>query len=79
MTLATIDWDSLLTAIWAAAAGGVGVTTAYGFAILGGIRAVDRSRDGRTGAAVVYGAIGALGLLTVFGAIVFGIVILTNK
>jgi hypothetical protein len=79
MTLATIDWDALLTAVWAAAAGGVGVTVAYGFAILGGIRAVDMSRDGRTAAAVAYGVIGAAGLVAVIGAIVFGIVILTNK
>jgi hypothetical protein len=77
--LATIDWDALLTAVWAATAGGVGVTAAYGFAILGTIRAVDLGRAGRIGEAVVYGAIGAIGLLTVLAAIVFGIVVLTNK
>jgi len=79
VTLATIDWDAMLTAVWVGAAGGVGVTVAYGFVILGGIRAVDLSRDGRTGAAVVFGAIGALAAIAVVGAIVFGIVILTNK
>jgi hypothetical protein len=77
--LATIDWDALLTAVWAAAAGGVGVTAAYGFAILGGVRAVDLGRQGRTGGAAVYAAVGVLGLLTVLAAIVFGIVVLTNK
>jgi hypothetical protein len=77
--LATIDWDALLTAVWAATAGGVGVTAAYGFAILGTVRAVDLGRDGRIGEAVVYGAIGAIGLLAVLAAIVFGIVVLTNK
>jgi hypothetical protein len=77
--LATIDWNALLTAVWAAAAGGVGVTAAYGFAILGSVRAVDRGRAGRTGEAAVYGAIGVIGLLVVLGSIVFGIVILTNK
>jgi hypothetical protein len=79
MTLATIDWDALFTAVWAGAVGGVGVTVAYGFVILGGIRALDLSRAGRTGGAVVYGAIGAIGLIAVVGSIVFGIVILTNK
>jgi hypothetical protein len=79
MTLATIDWDGLLTAAWTAAVGGVGVTAAYGFVILGGLKAVDLGRAGRTGAAVVYGAIGALGTLAVIASIVFGIVILTNK
>jgi hypothetical protein len=79
VTLATVDWDALLTAVWAAVAGGVGVTAAYGFAILGGVRALDLGRQGRAGEAVVFAAIGVLGVAVVIGAIVFGIVILTNK
>jgi hypothetical protein len=77
--LATIDWDALLTATWAAAAAGVGVPAAYGFAILGGVRAVELGREGRTAEAAVYGAIGVIGVMVVLGAIVFGIVVLTNK
>jgi hypothetical protein len=79
MMIAAIDWDALLTAVWAAAAGGVGVTAAYGFAILGSVRAVDLGREGRTAEAAVYAAIGVIGLLTVLAAVVFGIVVLTNK
>jgi hypothetical protein len=79
MRLATIDWDALFTAVWVGAAGGVGVTVAYGFAILGGVRALDLSRDGRTGGALVYGAVGAIGLIVVIGAIIFGIVVLAHK
>ena len=55
------------------------VPAAYGLVILGGVRAVDFGREGRTGVAVVYGAIGVVGLLVVLASIVFGIVILTNK
>jgi hypothetical protein len=77
--LATIDWDALLTAVWASAAGGVGVTAAYGFAILGSVRALDLGRSGRTGEAVLYAAVGAIGVIAVLGSIVFGIVVLTNK
>jgi hypothetical protein len=77
--LATIDWDALLTAVWASVAGGVGVTAAYGLVILGGVRALDRGRAGRTGGAAVYATVGVLGLLAVLAAIVFGIVVLTNK
>jgi len=77
--LATIDWDALLTVVWAAAAAGVGATAAYGFAILGSVRALDRGREGRIGEAAVYGAIGVIGVAVVLGAIVFGIVVLTNK
>jgi hypothetical protein len=77
--IATIDWDALLTAVWAAAVGGVVVPAAYGFAILGSVRAVDLGRTGRTGEAIVYAAIGVIGLLVVLAAVVFGIVVLTNK
>jgi hypothetical protein len=77
--IATIDWHALLTAIWAAALGGVGVTVAYGFALLGGVRALDLGRDGRVGEAAIYAVIGIVGFLAVGGAIVFGIVVMTSK
>jgi hypothetical protein len=77
--IATIDWDALLTAVWASVAGGVGVTAAYGFVILGGVRALDLGREGRTGEAAIYAAVGVIGLVAVLAAIVFGIVVLTNK
>lgn len=77
--LATIDWEALGTAVWAAALGGVGVTAAYGFAILGTVRAADLGRAGRLGEAVIYATVGIIGVLVVLGSIVFGIVVLTNK
>lgn len=77
--VAVIDWDALLTVIWSSVLAGIGVTAAYGFVILGGARAVELGRDGRTAEAVVYAVIGALGLLTVVAAIVFGIVVLSDK
>ena len=55
------------------------LTAAYGFAILGSTRALDLGRERRVGEAAVYGAIGAIGVATVLAAVVFGIVILTNK
>jgi hypothetical protein len=57
---------------------GVGVTGAYGFAILGATRAVEFGRDGRIGEATLYAVIGFVGLAIVVAAIVFGIVILTG-
>jgi hypothetical protein len=77
--IATVDWDALLTVIWSALLAGIGVTAAYGLAILGASRAVDLGRQGRTGEAAVYGVIGALGFATVVAAIVFGIVVLSAK
>jgi hypothetical protein len=77
--LATIDWDALLTVVWAASAAGVGVTAAYGLAILGTTRALDLGRSGRTGEAALYGLIGIVGVGTVIAAIVFGIVVLIDN
>jgi hypothetical protein len=77
--IATVDWDALLTVIWSALLAGIGVTAAYGLVILGGTRALDLGRQGRTGEAAVYGVIGVLGLATVVAAIVFGIVVLSSK
>jgi hypothetical protein len=75
---ATIDWDALLTVVWASVVAGVGVTAAFGFAILGGTRAVELSRDGRPAEATLFGVVGAVGSVAVVAAIVFGIVVLTE-
>jgi len=77
--VAIIDWDALLTVIWASLVAGIGATAAYGFAILGATRAVDLGRRGRVAEAAVYGIIGAIGFATVVAAIVFGIVVLSDK
>jgi hypothetical protein len=76
--LAIIDWDALLTVVWASVVAGVGVTAAFGFAILGGTRAVDLGREGRVGEAAVFAVVGAAGIGLVIAAIVFGIVVLTE-
>jgi hypothetical protein len=73
-----VDWDALLTVVWASAAAGIGVTVAYGLAILGTTRAVELSRGGRAGEALVFGVVGAIGAVGVVAAIVLGIVVLTE-
>jgi hypothetical protein len=73
-----VDWDALLTVVWASVAAGIGVTAAYGLVILGTTRAVDLSRNGRTGEAIVFGVLGAVGIVTVCAAIVLGIVVLSE-
>jgi hypothetical protein len=73
-----VDWDALLTVVWASLAAGIGVTAAYGLVILGATRAVDLSRDGRMPEAVLFGVVGAAGAVTVIAAIVFGIVVLSE-
>lgn len=78
MIASIVDTDALLTVIWASLAAGVGVTAAFGFAILGGVRALELSRDGRTAEATLFGAVGALGVAAVIAAIAFGIIVLAE-
>jgi hypothetical protein len=73
-----VDWDAVLTVVWASAAAGIGVTAAYGLVILGTTRAVDLSRDGRLAEALLFGFVGAAGIVAVLAGIVFGIVVLTE-
>lgn len=78
MIATVVDWDALLQVIWVSLAAGVGVTAAWGFALLGSSRAVEVGREGRAGEALLYVVVGVVGVLVVLGAIVFGIVILTG-
>lgn len=78
MIASIVDTDALLTVVWASLVAGVGVTAAYGFAILGGVRALELGRAGRPGEAAVFAVIGVLGVTTTVGAIVFGIVVLSD-
>jgi hypothetical protein len=79
MTLVgTVDWDALLTAVWASLVAGVGVSAAFGVAILGGARAVELRRDGYAGGAVLFAVVGLLGALVVVAAIVFGLIVITE-
>jgi hypothetical protein len=78
MIATVVDWDALLQVIWVSLLAGVGVTAAWGCALLGATRSLEYGRAGRTGEAVVYAVVGVAGLATVICAVVFGIVILTG-
>jgi hypothetical protein len=71
-----VDWDALLQVIWVSLLAGVGVTAAWGFALLGVTRGLENGRDGRVAEAALYGAMGLVGFATVVAAVVYGIVIL---
>jgi hypothetical protein len=73
-----VDWDALLQVIWVSLVAGVGVTAAWGVALLGSTRALEIGRDGRVGVAALYAIVGAVAFVTVIAAIVFGILILTD-
>ena len=78
MIATVVDWDAILQVVWVSLLSGVGVTAAWAFALLGWTRALEYGRDGRPAEAVIYGAVGVVGLGVVLGAVVFGILVLTG-
>ena len=80
VTLATIvEGKALLQTVIAATVAGIGVTFAFSVAIWGFGRSVELGSEERRLAAGTAAAVGALALLVVLAAIVFGIVVMTHK
>ena len=78
--LATIvDWKTLGQVALAALLAGVGVTTAFSFAILGATRMVEMRRDGRGIEAGAYATLMILGLAASGAAVAFGVIVMTKK
>jgi hypothetical protein len=74
-----VDWDALLQVVWVSLLAGLGVTAAFAVAIYGATRALDLGRDGRVAEAGMFALVTAAALLLVAGAVVFGIVAMTDK
>ena len=78
MVASIVDTDALLTVVWVSLLAGIGVTAAYGFAILGAVRALELGRSGRPGEAAIFAVVGVVGVATTVAAIVFGIFVLSD-
>jgi len=74
-----VDWGALFEVVWSALVAGVGVTGVFALGILGATRAVDLRRDGHGPAAGLYALLMALAFAGVLAAVVFGIVVMTQK
>jgi hypothetical protein len=74
-----VDTGDLLEVIWVSLVAGIGVTAAFGLAIVGSTRAMELGRAGRPAEAVLFGAMGVVAMAAVLVAIVYGIVVLTDK
>jgi hypothetical protein len=70
-------------AVWETVAGalvaGVGVTVVFAVSLLGAVRSVDLSRDGRGLAAAAWATTALLAMAVVIAAIVLGIIVMTTK
>jgi hypothetical protein len=57
----------------------VGITAAYGFALLGLDRAQEKYKAGRPFRAALYGAIGFIGVAATAGGIILGLIAVSDK
>jgi hypothetical protein len=74
-----VDADALLKSVAAAAVAGLGVTLIFSLALYGAVRFTDLSRDERRFAAAVAAAVAVAGAIAFIGAVVVGIVVMTQK
>jgi hypothetical protein len=79
LPLAAVDWDALLQVVWVSIIAGIGVTAVFGIAIYGATRALDLSRDGRAAEASLFAVVAVAALIAVSGAVIFAIVVMTDK
>jgi hypothetical protein len=74
-----VQWKELWQTVVASVAAGVGITFAFSLGIWGSGQFVELSRNDRPAAATAAGAVGALAFLCVAGAVIVGIVVMTQK
>jgi hypothetical protein len=79
MIATIVHTDELLHTILASVVAGIGVTFIFSVAIWGAGQFTELSRSERPVAATAAALVGAMALLCVAGAIVFGIIVMTHK
>jgi hypothetical protein len=79
MIATIVHTDELLHTILASLVAGIGVTFIFSVAIWGAGQFTELSRGERPVAATAAALVGAMALLCVAGAIVFGIIVMTHK
>jgi hypothetical protein len=79
MLATVVDTESLWRTVVASFVAGVGTTFVFSIAILGAARVAEAQRHGRSGEAVVFTVVAAVGFLATLAAIVIGVVVMTTK
>lgn len=80
MSLATvIEFDALWQTIWTAAVAGIGATVIFSLGVLGATRASDHRRVGQPVISLFYAALATLSAAATVGAVVWGILLITQK
>jgi hypothetical protein len=79
MIATVVETKALLETVAASLIAGIGVTAAFSIVIYGVTRSADLTRDERPLLATAAGGLATLAGLVVIAAIVFGIVVMTQK
>ena len=74
-----VETQELLETIAASVIAGVGVTLFFSIAVYGATRFADLSRNERPAAATAAAALAGLALAGCIAAVVFGVIVMTNK
>jgi hypothetical protein len=74
-----VDWDALGKVVVYSLIAVIGVTLTFSLTIVGATRFADMRREDRPVEAALFAALAAIGLAVSVGAIVLGIVVMTNK
>jgi len=79
MVATVVETKELLETVAASLIAGVGVTAAFSIVIFGVTRSADMTRDDRPLLATFAGGLAVIAGLAVVAAIVFGIIVMTQK
>jgi uncharacterized membrane protein YhaH (DUF805 family) len=74
-----VDWSAVLEVIWVSLLAGIGVTAIFSVGVLGASRAVEARRAGQGASAGAYAVLTLIAFVVVAAAMVFGIVVMTQK
>jgi hypothetical protein len=74
-----VEWDAVLEVIWVSLLAGIGVTAIFSLGVLGASRAIEARRGGTGGAAGAYALLTLVAFAVVAAAMLFGIVVMTQK
>jgi hypothetical protein len=79
VTATIVDLDVLMQVVGAAFAAGIGISAIFGLVIYGSTRFADMRREGNAAGAAAFAVFAATGLVAFFAAVVYGLVVMTNK
>lgn len=74
-----IDWGALLKVVAVSLMGCAVLGLGLGYSIVGATRSAELRRQGRDGAATVYGVLGLLAFAVVVGCVALGLIVMTHK